>query len=209
MLIFVAVWFAVLGVWMIWHLRAQVAEIRTFTGTTPDVIEPLQPDAETIAGLRERLEAFAAAVEKGERAALDLSVADLNHLIAVQEPLSHLKEAMKVAEIDSLIRLQVAFALNGMPGERLYLNGFMTARPEVVDGTGLTLVTRSIEVPGKEVSEGFQERYIEAKHLDHLFLDELRQNERIRKVLLKVTAARTEEGRLIVEYLPAGSPESP
>ncbi|RYD31825.1 MAG: hypothetical protein EOP86_17065, partial [Verrucomicrobiaceae bacterium] len=38
MLVLVACWLLALGVWMIWHVYAQVREMRTFTQSTAQVI---------------------------------------------------------------------------------------------------------------------------------------------------------------------------
>lgn len=204
MLLIVGGWFLLLGIWMVWHLRGQVQEIRGFTEPTAQVIAPVVPGAAEKAALLDRLKAFSAAIDSKQAARLELSVLDLNHLLAGQEPVNRLQDIAKVEEITDSIRVKVALALNGLPfsGERLYLNGFISVRPEVKKDTGLILLTRAIEVPGKTLTPGFTKTYLEANHLDGLALDEVRKDDKIKTLLTKLTAVRCEPGKVIAEYLP-------
>ena len=43
--------------------------------------------------------------------------------------------------------------------------------PALAKDTGLIFLTRSIEVPGRELTPGFTKTYLEANHLDGLALD--------------------------------------
>ena len=204
LLLVMGIWLVALGGWMGWRLVGQVREMRGFTDKTAQAMVPLQPDAAALTELRGRLSAFADAVKAKTASALTLTDADLNHLLASQEPVNRLQDIMRVEEITDVIRLRVALAINGIPftGERLYLNGFINARPEVRSDSGLVLLTRALDVPGREVSDGFRSRYLEANHVDGLVFDEVRKNAEWKAVLDNVTAVRAEPGKVIVEYVP-------
>ncbi len=206
MMLVVFGWLFALGAWMVWHLYGQVREMRGFTDKTAQAIAPSAPSGKEKAALQARLREFATAVEGKQAAKLELTVADLNHLLAGQEPVSRLQDIAKVEEITDAIRVKVALALNGIPfsGERLYLNGFISVRPEVKQDSGLILLTRTIAVPGRELTPGFTKTYLEANHLDGLALDEVRKDEKLKAILTKITAVRCEPGKVIVEYLPSG-----
>ncbi|MDB6072102.1 MAG: hypothetical protein JWL81_3273 [Verrucomicrobiales bacterium] len=208
MIAVVAGWLLILGVWMIWNLTRQVKEIRTFADPVAQAIAPQAPTGEEKAALQARLKAFADAIDAKQKAALELTVADLNHLLASQEPVSRLQDIAKVEEITDSIRVKVALALNGIPfsGERLYLNGFILARPELQKDIGLMLLTRDLEVPGKTLTPGFKKTYLDANHLDGLALDEVRKNDKVKTWLSKITAIRCEAGRVIAEYIPPATP---
>ena len=204
MILVVAGWFIALGAWMVWHLYGQVKEMRGFTDSTAQVIAPTAPSGEEKAALQLRLQTFAAAIDAKQPAKLELTAADLNHLLAAQEPVSRLQDIAKVEEITDVIRVKVALAINGIPfsGERLYLNGFIHVRPELKKDTGLVLLTRAIDVPGRELTPGFTKAYLEANHLDGLALDEVRKDDKLKTYLTKLTAIRCEASKVIAEYLP-------
>ncbi|MES2706713.1 MAG: hypothetical protein V4726_08950 [Verrucomicrobiota bacterium] len=204
MLLFVGFWLAALGAWMVWHMYAQVREMRTFTDHAAQVIHPDQPAGEALAELRGRLEAFAKSVEAGTQAKLELSTADLNHLLSAQEPVNRLKDIVRVEEITDVVKLKVALALNGIPfsGERLYLNGFIMVRPEIKSDSGLVLLTRDLEVPGKTPSEGFKASYLQANHMDGLAFEELRKDNRMKSLLTRITSTRCEPGKVVLEFNP-------
>lgn len=204
MLLLVGFWLAALGAWMVWHLYAQVREMRAFTDTTAQVIHPDQPTGDALAEVKGRMEAFAKAMEAKIPAQLELSVADLNHLLSAQEPVNRLKDIAKVEEITDVVKVKVALALNGIPfsGERIFLNGFITVRPEIKSDTGLVLLTRSVEVPGKTLTEGFTASYLQANHMDGLVFEEVRKDNRMKNLMTKITSTRCEPGRVILEYTP-------
>jgi len=97
-------------------------------------------------------------------------------------------------------------AMNGTPfsGERLYINGMADLFPEKNAELGIKLLTRSLTIPGKTVSEGFLNHYKENNHLDTLLLDGLRnsKNPAILEVLKKLTTVRLESGSAVLEFSP-------
>ena len=204
MILVVFGWLFALAAWMGWHLLGQVREMRTFTDATAQAIAPTAPSGAEKATLLARLSAFANGIETNQPATLTLSIADLNHLLASQAPISRLQDIAKVEDITDTIRVKVALALNGLPftGERLYLNAFINVRPEVRKDAGLMLITRSIEVPNRTLTPGFLATYLEANHLDGLALDDVRKDEKLKSLLAKISTIRCEPGSVIVEYLP-------
>ena len=118
--------------------------------------------------------------------------------------MNRLQDIARVEAITDVIRVKVALALNGIPftGERLYLNGFISVRPDLKKDLGPVLLTRAIEVPGRTLTEGFTKTYLEANHLDSLALDEVRKDESLKTLLGKITTLRCEPGQVIAEYVP-------
>lgn len=196
----------VLGGWMIWTLNGQLKEIRQFTDTEAKPVATAQPAAEQITGLRSRMDAFGAAVGRQEKASIRLSVEDLNTLLATAEETSAMKQNAKVESIGDAVQVQISVAMNGAPfsGERLYLNGLAGLAPEKHSELGIKVLTRSLTIPGKKVSDGFLSHYKENNHLDTLLLDGLRnsKNPAVMEVLKKLTAVRLEPGAVILEFVP-------
>jgi hypothetical protein len=201
------VWLLVLGGWMVWSLYGQLREIRTFTDTAAKPVSPAQPTAEQIAALRSRIDEFGAAVGRREKAELRLSVDDLNNLIASGEESQGMRENAKVESIGDTVKVQISVALNGVPfsGERLFLNGTADVTPVAEKDKGLRLRTQNLSVPGRTVTEGFQNQYKEAGHLDTLLLDPLRGSKTpgAAETMQAITNARLEPGTAVIEYLPA------
>ena len=206
MLIVGAVWLLTLGGWMVFSLFRQVREIRTFADTSAKPIVAAQPKAEEIAGLRARLAAFSEAIGKKEKATLRLSAADLNTLLATEEPLAGMKASALVEDISQeAVRLLVSLQINGVPfsGEHFWLNGTATVAPAVHKTKGILLNTQSLAVPGKTVTDGFLQHYKENGHLDTLLLAPYRkEGSAVLGLMQKLTTVRLEAGAVVAEFVP-------
>lgn len=200
------VWLLVLGAWMIWALYAQLREIRTFADTSAKPLAYAQPADEVKKSLTDRINAFGAAVGRKEKAALRLTVEDLNNLIATHDTVKGMKESAKVESIGNNIRLQVSIPMNGVPfsDEHYFLNGCVELSAELHKDLGIQLQTRILEIPGKTVTEGFLTRYKELNPIDSLLMDNLRGSKEpaIMEVLKKLTTVRLEPGAAVLEYAP-------
>ena len=196
----------VLGGYMIWTLNGQLKEIRQFADTEAKPVLPVQPTADQITALRAKIDAFGAAVGRNEKAALNLSVEEINSLLASEPEAAPMKQNAKVESIGDTVKVQISVAMNGTPfsGERLYINGMADLFPEKNAELGIKLLTRSLTIPGKTVSEGFLDHYKQNNHLDTLLLDGLRnsKNPAILEVLKKLTTVRLEAGSAVLEFSP-------
>jgi len=200
------VWLLLLGGWMLWSLYGQLKDIRTFADTTAKPVGAAQPGAEQITALRARINEFGAAAGRSEKASLRLTVDDLNTLLASEEQAKSMKDNAKVESIGDTVRVQISVAINGVPftGERLYINGFAELSPEAHKEKGIQLLTKSLTIPGKTISQGFLDHYKENNHLDTLLMDDLRKSKdpAIMDVLKKLTTIRLEPGAAVLEYAP-------
>ena len=206
MLLVGLVWLLTLGGWMVFSLVRQVREIRTFADASAKPVTPAQPAAEEITSLRARLAAFSEAVGKKEKASLRLTAADLNTLLATEEPLAGLKESALVEDISpESIRLRISVAVNGMPfsGERLWINGSAEVTPSIQKSKGVALATKSLAIPGKTVTEGFLQHYKDNGHLDTLLLEPYRKEDSsVLALMKKLTTVRSEAGAVVAEFAP-------
>lgn len=200
------VWLLVLGGWMVWTLYGQLKEIRKFADTEARLVVPAQPGAELLTELRGRINEFGAAVGRGEKAALRLTVEDLNALLAAEEEARPMRENARVESIGDAVKLQVSLAINGVPfsGERLYINGDAEISPVVDKDNGIKLRTSTLTVPGKSVPDSFLSHYKDHGHLDALLMDPVRnsKNLALMEVIKKLTAVRLEPGAAVLEFVP-------
>ena len=206
MLMVGGVWLFVLGGWMIYSLFRQVKEIRTFADSAAKPVAAARPTGEELSALRARLAAISTAVAGKTAASLRLSAADLNALLATEEPLAGMKESALVEEISPEgIRLRISVGMNGVPfsGERFWLNGLADIAPATQKEKGILLATKNLSVPGKTVSEGFIQHYKQNGHLDTLLMAPYRtEGSAVLDLLKKITAVRTEAGAVIVDFAP-------
>lgn len=150
----------------------QYKEIVKFTDDKPVVVEvtPTEGREAELNALAERLEGFRQQIMDGKEATLALSADDLNSAIAVYEPLKEFRGTLRFTEIgEKDAKIAISFPLNGKPrrtreGEegfittdRRFLNGTLTAKPELFEGE-VVLQISDIQVPDKTVVREFTER---------------------------------------------------
>ncbi len=150
----------------------QYNEIAKFTDDKPAPvpISSIENREAELNQLAERLETFRQELVDDKDTSIALSAADLNTALAVYEPLKDFRGTFHIEEIgEKDIRIAASFPLNGKPrmtkdGEpgmittdHRYLNGVITARPELFEGE-VVLQISDIQVPGKKVAKEFIER---------------------------------------------------
>lgn len=150
----------------------QYKEIAKFTDEKPAVVEVTATEGREaeLNALAERLETFRQDIMDGKEATLALSADDINTAIAVYEPLKELRGTLRFTEIgEKDAKIAISFPLNGKPrmtreGEvgfmttdRRFLNGTLTAKPELFEGE-VVLQISDIQVPDKTVVREFTER---------------------------------------------------
>ena len=208
MLVMGGLWMAIWGSWMVISMVRQVQELRTITDKEARLVTPRAASAVEIEGLRGRMREFGAGVAAKRAAVLELTVDDLNTLLAAEPQGMAMREFAGVEAITAAaIRFRVSLAMNGMPmsGERLYLNGFSEVKPMRHPEKGVILETVAVEVPGRELSPGFRAHYVQANHLDTLLMSGLREttDKSVLEVLKQVTVVRLEAGKVVLDYAPA------
>ena len=144
----------------LWAGIKQDRDIDKFT-----VEEPLQlPDEpgtpEEVAATRAKLDLFAKTIADKQPATLELTTADLNILVRNQTALIDIREMIYFDKITpEAITGRVSMPLNRLAfwKPKRYLNGDFTMQVEAAP-TQLFLRLEKLDVPGKEIPEGFIER---------------------------------------------------
>jgi len=200
----------------IWVPFRQAAEIEKFTQAEPEPVEQLSVGENEAAAreLAERLEAFRSDLSgEGEEARIELDRRDLNLAIAMFPALEELRGTFWVREItDEALVIDICYRLNGRPrlakdGEEgpitadpLYLIGSVRGRP-VVSSRELVLQVDDLEVPGKEVAEGFMGHFSTLRIFEGSLEDPV-----VGPAMGKLTRADLEDGKLILARVPGESP---
>jgi hypothetical protein len=185
----------------------QYNAIAKFTDDKPAPVEitSIENREADLNSLAERLETFRQELTDGKDTSISLSADDLNTALAVYEPLKDLRGTLRVLEIGSKdIRFSTAFPLNGKPrltrdGEaglvtvdRRYLNGFITATPELFEGE-VVLQVSNIEVPGKTVAPEFA-----ARMTPYRIAERYTSHPTLGPAMKKLTGAELSDGHLIL-----------
>lgn len=184
----------------------QYKEIVKFTDDKPVVVEitPTEGREAELNKLAERVETFRQQIMDGHEATLALSADDLNTAIAVYEPLKELRGTLRITEIgEKDMRIAISFPLNGKPrltheGEagfmttdHRYLNGTLTAKPELFEGE-VVLQISDIQVPGKTVVREFTERMS-----PHRIAERYKTDPIIGPAMLKLTGVEIADGKIV------------
>ena len=199
---------------MVYKMRQQVVDMRTFMETEQMTLSAEQPSAEVITGLKGRLAAFAAEVKAQRPATLELTAADLNVLITTEDKLQPFRTVIRFDRVDQHLVAQVSEAHNGVPftGERLFLNGEMDFSLRKDSKTGVVMQVEAIRPRGgKVVTDGYLKAYAGAQYFDKQLLDPMREKPEVSETLRQLTTVRLANGRIIAEFSPSGpaKPASP
>lgn len=186
----------------------QNRQIDSFTEKAPLEIAPVQVTDEERDSLIEKLESLRAAIESKSAAEIGLNVAELNTLLSLDRFSENKVNTVLLVEniSEDSIRAKISFPLNSFPpGTYRYLNGTLLAQPAVNKEAGLVLNTKDIQVEGKEISEGFLQRYQQDGYLDQMLIEPFRDEEKgseIADALKGITSVKLEEEKVIIGYLP-------
>jgi hypothetical protein len=185
----------------------QYNAIVKFTDETPAPVEitTIENRETELNSLAVRLETFRQDLVDNKDTSIALSVDDLNTALAVYEPLKDLRGTLRVLEIGpESIRLATAFPLNGKPRltrkdepglvtvDRRYLNGFITAKPELFEGE-VVLQVSNIEVPGKTVAPEFA-----ARMTPYRIAERYTGHPTLGPAMKKLTGAEISDGHLVL-----------
>lgn len=193
--------------WIIHSLLEMNRQIAGFTVEQAEPLPALGANDHDKAALRERLSAFAVALEKGEDAHLELSVADCNVMLALatdagiggDKESTPYPDLLRFTGFDAQARVlqtELRLPMNRLPWQdgKRFLVGSATFRPEVDNGSLILKIT-GVSVPGKSVSEGFVNNL---KVLDWLDVAK-KKDARIADALKHITTWRiTEDGSRLV-----------
>jgi hypothetical protein len=192
-----------------YSLIKQNKEIDKFTFPTPMALPEIEVEGKESAlnELHARLQRFRDVVidNPDVEARLDLSVADLNYVLATMEPLRDYKGYFFVKEIrDGLIIADHTRPMNGMPGSdsKRYLNAEVTLKPVLAEKS-LVFQVAELSVPEKTVPREFI-----AQIPPYRLGVDLQQDPVLGPVLQKLTAMEAKAGKLELRRLPGEVPRA-
>lgn len=167
----------------------QNAAIEKFTTDTPLEILPAAPDPAVV----ERLNEFP----------IRLTVADLNALLATVPELDAIKEMIRADSIaDGQVTATISFPMNKPFSETpRYLNGTLTFIPKVTNGD-FFLESTGIQVPGKEIDEGFSAGFRHNRYLDNLLLAPFDEDPELWAKITGVKSATIEGDTIVLGNTP-------
>lgn len=148
--------------WSAYSLFTQDKEIAKITVAAPIKLPPVQLTPEARADLETRLSTFAAAARNNQPAELTLTIADLNAIISIAPDTGYGSYA-DLIRIDGTIpdkdaiTGQVCLPLNNIKfweDKKRYLIGQLTFLMHIHE-EGLDAKVVDVQVPGKEVPDGF------------------------------------------------------
>ncbi len=148
--------------WSVYTLFRQNAEIEKFSVATPAELPPVRLSAEDEAALAAKWAALKQAIAEGKAGSMELSLAELNAVVARAPDLGHGTYADIVRFTGAnpeknLLLADISLPLNALPFSgkpKRYLAGHASFQVEVVEnGPDARII--HLEVPGKEVPAGF------------------------------------------------------
>lgn len=150
--------------WSFYALRTQDNAIAQFTVDQPVPLNPVRLAEPDVAALLEELKRFSQAASSGQEASIELSIAELNTLIATAPNTGHGGFtdliAFKAAQPEEQVLVaDVSLPMNKMKfweGQR-YAVGEAEFKPEIVADAGADMKLVSLSVPGKQVEPKFVE----------------------------------------------------
>lgn len=160
-LITVIVVFGALGTWFVFAFRAQSEAIATFTIEAAVETPRFEPTAAQVEVAGTKLEKLEAAAGAGEMVRLLFTAEDLNTLIATRDLLADFRGQTYVRSISNegieaemTQPIRTGFLSKGTR----YLHGTFWLKPGIAGGT-VVFAVADIEVPGREVPQGFVTNY--------------------------------------------------
>lgn len=186
-----------------YSLIQQNKEIDKFTAATPmpltlPVIEGKEAE---LNDLHARLQRFRDGLisRPEETTSIELTVSDLNYVLATMTPLQDYKPYFSVKEIrDGAVIADHTRPMNGMPGsgEKRYLNAEVALKPVLAEKM-LVLQVAELTVPGKTVPREFI-----AQIPPYRLGLEMQKDSVLGPVLEKLTAMEAKTGKLILRRIP-------
>jgi hypothetical protein len=201
-------------IWAVYTFTRQLRELESFTDSVPVELPVRAVTPQEMSALGEKLAGFAAETNAGRAPTMNLSVDELNTLLAGCERFAEVRNLVTIERIDGArIAARISFPLNTLPGRRAYLNGSVLFKPEVRPKAGFCLLTEEIIVPGKTVPPGFLDVYQRGimpgktlGFLDDMLVSRFRTDKQIGPILTHIQRAEVADGKLTVTAAP-GAPK--
>ncbi len=170
-------------------------EIDAVTDPAPVQLAVPQASPEQVQSVYDKLTQIKQATDAGKMVRISFSADDLNALLASEPLLADLKGKALVETIDSTgIQTQVNQQIRNLPFRpQRYLNATIAFVPVVLKDS-VVFEIHAIQVPGKEVPQGFVEGYSKQ---DFFKLDS--ENPLLEPVLKQLRRSYLEDGHVIVE----------
>lgn len=196
------VMFVGLAIWTIYVGISQNREIAKFTEEERKTYPIDKPSAELIAEIETKLKILELAAEKKEETSIELSVDDMNALIATQQLLEDLRGNTRVARIsEQRVDVRMSPPLRKLPFGRRYLNGMFRFVPEEIeDSWQFTLY--EINADAGPVNPDFLEMFQELQLLR--FNAEL---PKLKPVLKQLKSAKLADGKVVLTTWQGDPPE--
>lgn len=171
------------------------SQLDTFMSPVPAKLNILTPSQKQVDDVYKKLHQLKTATEEKKMVRISFSADDINTLIATDPLLADLKRKAFVVKITSEgIQTTVNQQLRSLPFRPdRFLNATIAFVPVVLKDSVIFEI-HNVQVPGKEVPQGFIEGYSKQ---DFYKLDT--KNEILKPVLLQLRRTYLEEGHVIVE----------
>jgi hypothetical protein len=186
-----------------YSLIQQNKEIDAFTASapTPLTLPMIEGNEAELNDLHARLQRFRDGLISSpeETTSIELTVADLNYVLATMSPLQDYRPYFSIKEIrDGAIIADHTRPMNGMPGSgvKRYLNGVVTLKPLLAENM-LVFQVAELSVPGKTVPREFI-----AQIPPYRLGMDMQKDPLLGPVLEKLTAMEAVAGKLILRRLP-------
>lgn len=148
--------------WVLYSGYEQDRQISAFTVSEAPPLETPKPTAQEKDALKAKLTEFSKTLNGGQSAKLTLSLNDLNHLVTLcsEAGIADYRGIVRFNSMDSaaqVFKADIHWKMNNLPfTERKdrFLVGKADFKPDL-DTKALELRIIKVEVPGKQVSEGF------------------------------------------------------
>jgi hypothetical protein len=148
--------------WVFYSGYEQDRQISAFTVSEAPPLETPKPTTQQADDLKARLADFSATLNGGQSAKLTLSLADLNTLITLcaDAGIADYRGVVRFNGMDStaqVLKADIRWKMNNLPfteRKERYLVGKADFKPDL-DTKSLEVRIIKVDVPGKQVSEGF------------------------------------------------------
>ena len=175
--------------------------VRGFTDDHPQPVPILEATDTQAAAVAARLQTFADAVGRGQRATLTLSAADLNAVVARDPRYRDARGRVFFAIVKDALHTRVSVPLDGIPTFRgRWFNGEAGLDVRFADGE-LTLKPVSLEVRGKPVSPTTL-RAMSApevtQQLNESLRDRMRRDPKFEETMRKVESVEIKDNKLVI-----------
>lgn len=214
-LVIAALTFGGMAAWVLYSGYEQDRQISAFTVAEAPPLESPKPTAQEKDALKGRLADFASTLNGGQPAKLTLSLSELNTLVTLcsDAGVADYRGIVLFTGMDSaaqVLKADVHWKMNNLPftdRKDRFLVGKADFKPDL-DTKSLEVRIIKVEVPGKQVSEGFLHQLEQWP-----WLNLAKTRPEIAGVLSAVTAFKiTPEQTLVLEAKPipaANAPKSP